>query len=134
MADQTGFQTPVQLNTTLTQIEDALNSVKERSDRLRTEHPTLATVGGITLMVGGSIVIIPAVEAALLLAAGFGPLGPIAGTLAPWLQSVFWGARTGGLFSALQAAGMTIVAPSAVTTAFASVAAGLGAWFGFRRP
>ena len=55
------------------------------------------------------------------------------GTLAPWLQSMFWGARTGGLFSVLQSAGMTIVAPSAIATTIAGAAASVGAWLGFNR-
>ena len=58
---------------------DALRSVKDRANEFRNEHPNLVKAGGIALMVGGGIVIVPAVEAALLLAAGFGPLGPIAG-------------------------------------------------------
>ena len=128
----------------------ALRAVKDRAEQLRAENPRLAQAGGVALIVGGGVVIVPAASAALLLAAGFGPLGPIAGTsslswsmpackilsgvlgtLAPLLQSVFYGAQTGGLFSVLQAAGMTMVGPSAIATAFASATAGVGAWLGF---
>lgn len=109
----------------------ALRSVRDRAEQLRADNPRLAQAGGVALLVGGGVVIVPAASAALLLAAGFGPLGPVAGTLAPLLQSVFYGAQTGGLFSMLQAAGMTMVAPSAVATTLASAAAGVGAWFGF---
>lgn len=59
------------------------------------------------------------------------PVDRCVGTLAPWLQSVFWGAQTGGLFSVLQSAGMTIAAPSAVATTLGGVAASVGAWLGF---
>ncbi|KAF8128181.1 hypothetical protein EV363DRAFT_1400662 [Boletus edulis] len=41
---------------------------------------------------------------------GFGPLGPIKGSIAAWCQSYFWGAAVpaGSWFSWLQAAGMTM--------------------------
>ncbi|KAJ8073556.1 hypothetical protein PM082_011832 [Marasmius tenuissimus] len=38
---------------------------------------------------------------------GFGPLGPIAGTLATAIQSTFYGGQTCGLFSIAQSISMT---------------------------
>ncbi|GJE83946.1 hypothetical protein PsYK624_000190 [Phanerochaete sordida] len=133
MAQPQPVHPPIAVQGNLQQIQQAVQNVQQRANQLRAQYPRLAALAGITLVVGGGVVVIPAVEAALLLAAGFGPLGPIAGTLAPLLQSVFWGARTGGLFSLLQAAGMTIVAPSAVVTGLGSAVMGLGAWLGFRQ-
>jgi hypothetical protein len=75
-------------NTSVTIV--ALRSVRDSADQFREEHPTLATVGGVALMVGSGIVIVPAVEAALLLAAGFGPLGPIAGESYYYPSTNYW--------------------------------------------
>lgn len=57
----------------------ALAAVRDKAVKFIEEHPVLATVGAVVLIVVGGIVVINAVEALLLLAAGFGPLRPVKG-------------------------------------------------------
>lgn len=79
MAAPPPFNIPVPLQATLQQVQQALANVQQQANQLRQQHPALAKLAGITFIVGGSVIVIPAVEAALLLLAGFGPLGPVAG-------------------------------------------------------
>ena len=57
----------------------ALAAVRDEVTKFIEEHPALITVGAVVLIVAGGILVIKAVEFFLLLATGFGPLGPIKG-------------------------------------------------------
>ncbi|KAH6880902.1 hypothetical protein BKA70DRAFT_1343169 [Coprinopsis sp. MPI-PUGE-AT-0042] len=81
-------------------------------------------LSGAAIITGGAL-LAPAVAVGALGAVGFTAGGVAAGSLAAAVQSAVWGATTGGVFSALQAAGATMVAPAAqVVGGVGAVAAG----------
>ncbi|KIJ60991.1 hypothetical protein HYDPIDRAFT_116492 [Hydnomerulius pinastri MD-312] len=59
-------------------------------------------------MAAGVVMCLPSLGLALAGLAGFSAMGPVAGTLAPWIQSTFYGAHTGGLFAGVQSLIMTV--------------------------
>jgi hypothetical protein len=54
--------------------------------------------------------------------------------MASWIQSVFYGGETCGIFSFFQSIGALIVAPSAILTLLSGAGAAIGAWFAFGGP
>ncbi|KAJ3548390.1 hypothetical protein NMY22_g1283 [Coprinellus aureogranulatus] len=79
-------------------------------------------VAGIALIVAGAAVLVPAVGILALNAIGFTSGGVAAGSLAALIQSVFYGAATGGAFSVFQMLGAT-AALSAIEAAVLTAAA-----------
>ncbi|EEB99903.1 hypothetical protein MPER_00292, partial [Moniliophthora perniciosa FA553] len=59
----------------------------------------LNKLAGGGLMAGGAAILLPSAAIAALNAVGFTASGVLAGSLAAGVQSVFYGAMTGGLFS-----------------------------------
>ncbi|KAH9912142.1 uncharacterized protein BXZ73DRAFT_82439 [Epithele typhae] len=85
-------------------------------DELRAALPVLS----IPLLALGGL-------AAIVFLVGFTPVGVVAGSLAASIQSVFYGAATGGLFSVFQALG-TMLHPAVVVGLIVAGAVGLAVW------
>ncbi|RXW20924.1 hypothetical protein EST38_g4944 [Candolleomyces aberdarensis] len=103
-----------------------LDKTKAAFERFRVEHPYIFASAGAGLMVGGSLVIIPALGILALNAIGFTSTGVAGGSFAALIQSIFYRGATAGLFSILQSAGATAVMPAAGAIAGASSAIGAG--------
>ncbi|KAH9852158.1 hypothetical protein C2E23DRAFT_207727 [Lenzites betulinus] len=83
-------------------------------DKLCESKPTLCELAAELKHLAGIAVyvVIPIVALALLLfLIGFTPAGIALGSLAALIQSVFYGAATGGLFATLQSVGVLLYTP-----------------------
>lgn len=114
-----------------------LDKTKDALEKLRSEHPYIFASAGSALMIGGSFVIIPALGILALNAIGFTAAGVAGGSIAAFVQSVFYRGATAGLFSILQSAGATAVLPAtgAIAGGVSAVGAGLASLvYGGSRP
>lgn len=103
-----------------------LDKTKAAFARMRQEHPYIFASAGSALMISGSVVLIPALGILALNAIGFTSAGVAGGSLAAFVQSMFYRGATAGLFSMLQSAGATAVMPAAGLLASATSAVGAG--------
>jgi len=113
----------------VTQVEDGYReNMKDAPPNgedggFRFRFPYAAAAFCVILMGAGAKLLWPAI----LVAIGFGSGGVAAGSLAAFLQSMFYGGATGGVFSVLQALGATtVVSTFATLTGFGLGA--VGAW------
>ncbi|KAJ3548394.1 hypothetical protein NMY22_g1284 [Coprinellus aureogranulatus] len=104
-----------------------LDKTKDALEKLRSEHPYVFASAGSALMISGSFVIVPALGILALNAIGFTAAGVAGGSLAAFIQSVFYRGATAGLFSILQSAGATAVLPAtgAIAGGVSAVGAGI---------
>ncbi|KZP21698.1 hypothetical protein FIBSPDRAFT_953457 [Athelia psychrophila] len=105
------------------------NDSRSGLEKFSHEHPHLATSAGIALIGTGAVVVAPTWTLFALSWVGFGPAGPVAGSLAPVLQSTIYGGATTGIFSVFQSFAMRTVAASPVALKIAYVAIQKGVWF-----
>ncbi|TFK23716.1 hypothetical protein FA15DRAFT_670184 [Coprinopsis marcescibilis] len=103
-----------------------MDKAKDAIAQFRKDHPHIAASASAGLVVGGSVVLIPALGILALNAIGFTAGGVAAGSFAAALQSIFYGSATTGLFSLLQSIGATAVLPAAGTIIASVSAVGTG--------
>ncbi|EDR04685.1 uncharacterized protein LACBIDRAFT_303989 [Laccaria bicolor S238N-H82] len=116
------------VNRQATEISKAAKG-KENKDQLSEfykNHPFIAASASAGLIIGGSVVLLPALGVMALNAIGFTAGGVLAGSLAATIQSILYGGLTGGLFSIFQSIGATAVLPGVTAVAGASTALGAG--------
>ncbi|KAF9224505.1 hypothetical protein BS17DRAFT_779947 [Gyrodon lividus] len=87
-------------------IKAELHAIVARDD-LDNDLSALIAIIGAVLIAAGVIMVLPAAGLGIACIAGFSAVGPVAGTLAAWIQSTFYGAFTCGLFSIAQSVTMS---------------------------
>jgi len=97
---------------------------EQAKDKENQEYVKLAT--GHNLLIAGSSVMLPSLGILAVNAVGFTSSGVAAGSLAAGLQSLVYGAYTGGLFSVLQSIGATAVVAPPFALGLGMVALGTG--------
>ncbi|KAK1226414.1 hypothetical protein PQX77_010625 [Marasmius sp. AFHP31] len=118
----------IQLELLLQRIQHVLREYR----KFEAEHPYIVKAAWFAFDVVVFIGVVIALHYAfpgvtVLVLVGFSALGPVAGTLAPILQSTFYGGSTCGLFSILQRISMTgKLGWSAVVALTGLVAAAIG--------
>ncbi|CAA7271108.1 unnamed protein product [Cyclocybe aegerita] len=89
----------------------------------------ILSILGTGFLTAAAATLLPSLLVVAVNAIGFTAAGVLKGTLAATLQSMFWGANTGGIFSGLQAFGATaaIASPAVIGigVAFGVIGAGL---------